>query len=337
MRRMMEELESETEDIVILDTNVIINLEHHDYSNIDLKAISAIFNTDIKPFITDLSFCELIIGSNSIEDFKFHFKELNDMEFLFCGNNEDLSKYLSETEYELINNDETFMEFKEQVVNLRNTLLFPMFSALASLYIKISIMVFQRVDRNYWDYAFYIFNELFLNHNTEYNDILFDCYRTFVDDEKESKKLVSSLFRELLVTLLTTVKPEKYIEEEVRMKLDKTLTSKNYSATIQSLEIKRNSNDKWWLEKGFIIKTRQLIDIDDDSPVISDGLCFIVSQIIFHGANYNSHDLIDIYNIYFSTKQKVTAHYYTNDKKRRKDYTNIELSLRPELRINYNR
>lgn len=337
MRRMMEELKPETNDIVIVDTNVVINLEHHDCSNIDLNAISNIFKHDIRPFITDLSFCELVIGSNCLKDYKNHCKELNDTEFLLCGNNEELSKFLSETNCDLILDDSSFYKYKEEVIDLRNRALFPMFYSLVNLYIKVSIIVFQKVDRYYWDYAFIIFNEIFANHNNEYNDILYDCYKSFVDDKKESKKLISSLFAELLVTLLTTIKPDKYIEDEVRTKLGQTLTSKNYSETVKSLGIEKNAKDKWWLEKEFIVKTRQIIDKDNECPIITDGLCFVISQIIFHGANYNSHDLIDLYNIYFSAKQDVTVHYFTNDKTRWSDYCEVEKSLRPETKINYNK
>lgn len=34
MKKLIEEIAKETNDIVIVDTNVIINLEHCDYSNI---------------------------------------------------------------------------------------------------------------------------------------------------------------------------------------------------------------------------------------------------------------------------------------------------------------
>ena len=141
MKKIIEEMAKETNDIVIVDTNVIINLEHYDYSNIDLKAICNIFDTDIKPFVTDLSFCELIIGSNCLENFKSHCKELNVMEFMLCGNNEELSDFLFNANYDLIQDDESFKAFKESIVNLRNKALFPMFHSLASLYIKTSIMV----------------------------------------------------------------------------------------------------------------------------------------------------------------------------------------------------
>lgn len=69
-----DELEKITDSIVLVDTNVVINLENRQCSDNDLKAISNILTTDIKLFLTDLSYCELIAGCRNLEDFKHYLK-----------------------------------------------------------------------------------------------------------------------------------------------------------------------------------------------------------------------------------------------------------------------
>lgn len=333
----MNELEKQTKDMVLVDTNVVINLEQRKCSNIDLMAIQAVLMYGVRPFLTDLSFCELVIGSTSISIFKDHCKELNEMEFLLCGDNEELSNYLSEIDFNAIHTEVSFSKFRKDVINLRNKTLFPMFYALINLYIKTSIMVFQKTDKEYWDYAFFIFNEIFIKHSKEYDDILYDCYKTFVDDKEESKMLVSGLFIEFLIAILIKAKPDKYKEDEARAKLEQCLNSKNYSKMFKTSGLMSGEEDDYWLEKSYIVKSRKIIDKNNDFPIIADGICFINSQIIFHNANYSAHDLIDLYNIYFSAKQNVTTHYFTNDKKRWLTFSKIEKMLRPELKFNFNK
>ena len=88
------ELEKETNKIVIVDTNRLINLEKRKCSLVDLKAINRIFDLDICPFITDLSFCDLVLGCRDVSDFKLHIKEINDMEFIMCGSYEPMCNFL---------------------------------------------------------------------------------------------------------------------------------------------------------------------------------------------------------------------------------------------------
>ena len=334
MKREMSELNNE---IVVVDTNVFINFEHKKCSDIDLKAINNIFKTDIKPFVTSLSFCEMVVGSRSLDDFKIHYKEFVDMEFLLCGNDDDLSNFLSRKKYNLINSNNSFNKFKKEIIELRNKILFPMFYSLAILYIKTSIMVFHKIDKHYWDAAFFLFNDILLNRKKEFSNLLFDLYKSFVDDKTESKKLISGLFTGLIVNLLTTLEPNKYNEFEIETKIKEALIPKNYSSLIQELGVKKDPNFLHWLEKGYIAKTRKLIDSNDEFPILSDGICFINSQIILHGANYDTHDLIDLYNIYFVSIQNNRTHYFTNDTKKWSAFVEIEKVLRPTINIYFNK
>jgi len=57
---IMEELEECTDEVILVDTNIIINLEKRKCSLIDLKAVCKMFEGDIKPFLTDLSYSSKI-------------------------------------------------------------------------------------------------------------------------------------------------------------------------------------------------------------------------------------------------------------------------------------
>ena len=101
----------------------------------------------------------MIIGCRDINDFQLHSKELNEMEFMLCGMHEPLCNYLSNLDYDLIKTNNEFNDLKKNIVKLRNDVMFPLFSSLFVLYCKICIMAFHENDKNYWDYAFFIFNE----------------------------------------------------------------------------------------------------------------------------------------------------------------------------------
>lgn len=336
--RLLSEFTNETDYIVLVDTNLIINLEHCKYFEIEFKALKAMLKTDCKPFLTDLSFCELVIGCRNLGDYKYHCNSLNDMEFMLCGAYKPLCEFLSSFNYNLINNDEEFNGFKSKVIGLRNKVLYPIFFKMLELYIKICIMHFHESDREYWDYAFFIFKDIFYDEckNKEFNDLIFEHYEKFVDDKNESKKLIKDLFNELISKLLVYANPEKYIEEEIYAKLQEIISPKNFINLFKELNAFPNKSDKDWLIKGFIKGTRKLIDIKDESPIITDGICFIVSKIIFNGASFKAHDLIDLFNIYFSTSKDVTFYYFTNDYKKWGEFVRIENSLRPNIKISLN-
>lgn len=334
--RLMEEIKEYTDEIVLVDTNIIINLEQRKCSPIDLKAICKIFDGDIKPFLTDLSYCELIIGCRDIKDFQFHSKELNEMGFMLCGMNEPLCNYLSNLDYDSIKTNKELNHLKKTIAKLRNDVIFPMFSSLFRLYCKVCIMAFHEEDKNYWDNAFFIFNEIFQNKVKELNDLLLDCYEKFIDVKKESKRLIKDVFTELLINLLVYTKPDKYEEDEVSLRIDQALIASNFTNLVKRWGIKSNKEDSEWLSKGFIVKTRKIVDMNDEFPIISDGICFLLSQIIFNNANYNSHDFIDLFNIYFASKQEIKMHYYSNDKKKWNRFIEIEKALRPNLKFYFN-
>ena len=335
---LLSELSNEIDHIVLVDTNLFINFEHCEYSAIEFKSFKAMLKTNCKPFFTDLSFCELIVGCRNLSDYKYHCNNLNNMEFMLCGAYEPLCKFLSSFNYNLINNDEEFNDFKAKVIGLRNKALYPIFLRMLELYIKICIMNFHKSDREYWNHAFFIFNDIFYDecNNKEFNDLIFEHYEKFVDDKHESKKLIKDLFNELISKLLVYANPEKYIEEEIYVKLQEIISPKNFINLFKELNAFPNKSDKDWLIKGFIKSTRKLIDIKDESPIITDGICFIVSKIIFNGASFNAHDLIDLFNIYFSTSGDVNFHYFTNDCKKWGEFVRIENSLRPNIKISLN-
>ncbi len=334
---LFNELEKETDDIVILDTNIVINLEQRKCSQIDLSALTNIFNIDVKPFITDLSFCELIIGSRNLSDFQFHYNELNQMEFMICGSSERLGNFLSTFNYDNLNSDEQFDLFKQKIIELKNNALFPIFSNLFHLYVKTCIMVFHEIDAFYWYDAFLVFNYIFSYQNKELDDVLFQCYETFVDDKEESKKLVKNLFYELITNLLIKYKPNKYFEEDIKQRLTIALKQSNFSILFKKWRGKNNLYDKYWLNKVYIMKTREMIDSNDVSPILTDGTCFILSKIIFDNANYNAHDLVDLFNISFASNNHINVHYYTNDfKKKWSGFVEIEKSLRPHIKLLFN-
>lgn len=116
------------------------------------------------------------------------------------------------------------------------------------------------------------------------------------------------MFIELIIILLVNTEPNKYAESEMREKIIAVLSQENFVDLVKNWEGKKSQLDSNWLYKGFIEKTRKIIDLNDEDPIITDGICFIASSIIFNNANSNSHDFIDLYNIYFSSKTNIETH-----------------------------
>lgn len=334
---LLDELKEETDDIVLVDTNILINIENKKCSNIDYKAINKLFSYEIKPLLTDLSFCEVMIGCKNIENYKNHFNELTSMEFLFCGNYRPLCKYLSTYDYLRIDNDIELNKFKNRIREYRNKITFTFFERLFYLYIVVSINILQRIDKYYWDEAYLLFKYNYGSKDKLVNKIIRSAFNNCVDNKEWSKELIKPLFNTILTELLKKKNPDKYIDGEVDKKLETALTSKNYSSFVQKWKTKKNPKDQYWLNKTFIINTRKIIDENDDNPIITDGICFILSQVIFNDAKYNARDMIDLYNIDFALRKNMRIHYFTNDCTHRwQHFIKIERDLRPTIEILFN-
>jgi len=323
-----DDIKDEIDELILIDTNVLINLEHRQCSNIDLKAISHLINNDCRPLLTELSFCELVIGCTNINDFIFHIKELDDMEFILCGFNEKLGSFLSNNNYNLIKSDEYFIKFKNELIDIRDDVLFPCFYKILFLYSKLSCILLVQTDCEYWKEAVLTFEKFYNEFNAKYFDLVKVVYKEFIND----KKLVQELFISVIVQLISLVEITKYKISDLESIIRNLLTKKKFSEITGFLNIKTNEGANGMI-KNFIIKFRNQITIKNDEELVNDGICYLVYKMVFNGANFNSHDLIDIMNIGFASKNVVTTHYYTNDVKRWKDFIEIEKVLRPNKKI----
>lgn len=331
-----DELVKLTTDVVLFDTNVVINLENRSSSNLEFIAVSKLFDTDLRPLITDLSFCELLIGCRELSDLKRHLNELDNMEFMTCGWYEPMCIFLSSFDYDQINED-SFIIFKQNCIKLRDEVVYPIYYKMLKLYIISCILLFHEIDKLYWDGVFILFNRIFENEEKEFVSIINDCYKEFINDKNQSKKLIKDIFECLIINLLISENPEKYNEKELEIKLERSLTSSNFSKLLKMWHIRKTDNINWNI-KGYIENVRKIIGSKNDNPIVVDGICFLVARILFNGANYNSNDLIDLLNISFASRNDVKVHYFTNDYSHKwNDFIELEKEFYPNINIYFNR
>ena len=136
-----DELVKLATDVVLFDTNVVINLEHRNSSNVEFAAVLKLIETDIRPLITDLSFCELVIGCRELSDLKTHLNQLEAMEFMTCGWYEPMCVFLSSFDYDQIDED-SFKLFKQNCIKLRDEVVYPVYYKMFKLYIISCILLF---------------------------------------------------------------------------------------------------------------------------------------------------------------------------------------------------
>ncbi len=332
-----DELVKLTTDIVLLDTNVVINLENRNSSSIEIAAVLKMFDTDIKPFITDLSFCELVIGCREPSDLKRHLDSLDDMEFMTCGWHEPMCVFLSGFDYSQIEND-SFELFKENCLKLRDEVIYPVYYKMLKLYIISCILLFHELDKLYWYEVFMLFNRIFENNEKEFISIIKDCYKEFINNKNQSKKLIKDIFECLIIDLLVNEYPNKFDEGELKTKLEKALTSSNFSKLLKKWNVRKTGNNSNWNIKGYIERVRGIIAGKNENPIVVDGICFLVAKILFNGANFNLNDLIDLLNISFASRNDLKVHYFTNDYSHKwNDFIELEKEFHPNINIYFNR
>ena len=141
-----------------------------------------------------------------------------------------------------------------------------------------------------------------------------------------------------MIVLIMESMPNKYKREELEKKIIEVLKPSNYECVLSKLQqsIKIKKNIKSYKYVNFISRTLKFIDLNDDYPVLSDGLCFICSKIIFNNGGFHRNDLIDLYNIYIASKQELNIHYFTDDTNDRSLFIEVEKNLRPNIKILFN-
>lgn len=331
-----DEISKIANDVVLFDTNVVINLENRKSSNIELYAILRLFDTDVRPLITDLSFCELVIGCRELSDLKRHLSELIDMEFMTCGWYEPMCRFLSTFDFDQMN-DSTFIQFKQKCKELRNKVIYPVYYRMLKLYIFTCILLFHEIDKSYWYDAFMLLNDVLIDNKKAFKSIISDCYKEFIDDKRESKQLIKDVFEELLINLLVNKYPKKYNRLELKNRLLKDLIPANFSMLLKTWKVYNVNNDSNWNIRGYIEHVRKVIENKNDNPIVIDGICFLVARILFNKANYNSNDLIDLLNISFASRNDVNIHYYTNDYSHKwNEFIKLEKIFYPDINIFFN-
>ncbi len=312
---LFKDLEDEIDKIILFDTNVFINLEHINCSKIDLKAIKHLINIDYKPFITDLSFCELIIGCRDLDDYKFHIKEFNDMEFLICGFQDLLGTFLSNIDFKSIDSNEKFTNFKKTLIDLRDDVLFPCFYKMHFLFSIICRLLLNELDSEFWKEAIIAYTNFYKTYETQYLEMVKKVYKEFINVKSESKKLLKEIFIEIFVLIIKSLDIPKYKGIDLESKIRMVLVPKYFTKIIDALKIRKNSDENSILI-GFINKFKKQIYQENDVDTINVGICFLIYKMIFSKTNYNSHDLIDILNIGFVYMMDINTYYYTNDYKK---------------------
>lgn len=327
-----------SDSIVLIDTNCLINLVHKNCTKIDLDAIKKIFDNGIKPCITDLSFCELIVGCNNLNEFRNLYNDLSDMEFMNFVVNEPLLNLFKEYNYFSVDSEFQFLEFKSKSIKLMRKIIFPLFMRLFNFYLSTCIEVLRRNDGEYFEDAYRLFFVIYNDevHSQEFNRLIYEHYENILNDNHQAKSLIKDLCCFVLNELLSKYNPIKFQKDVVENKIKKILKPTNFKKIFIDIKIDVNKSDEYNDIRLYNKFIRKQINNTYEFTFLDDGICFITSKLILCNVNFSINDLIDLYNIYCSTTQDINVHYFTNDCKRWKGFIEIEKELRPNINLFFN-
>lgn len=304
-------------EIVLIDTCTFINLEQSKGTAANRAAVLKVFELDGLLCISDLSFVELVLGCKDVNQLKNHFENLKSMEFVIFGRCDELQSLLSGECVANVINCNSLEEYKQKLKIVRNDILFPAFRAIFITYCQIMFMVLHNIDKNYWDQAFFLFNRLFNEHFSSFSEFLRDMFVEFVDDKKESRKMLRDGFKSIIVSILPKEMPEKYTEEDLKLKLDAIKIKKESVKLFNNLHLKKEPKT---VSNPYIVpmmeRFKKGIDYTGlEDEMIRDGINYATQLMFFTGSNFDSHDLIDLLNISMSGYSKNKVHYFTDEEK----------------------
>lgn len=334
----IKDLKKVSDSIVLIDTNCLINLVHKNCTKIDLDAIKKIFDNDIKPCITDLSFCELIVGCSNLNEFRNLYNDLSDMEFMNFVVNEPLLNLFKEYNYFSVDSEFHFLEFKSKSIKLMRKIIFPLFMRIFSFYLATCIEVLRKNDGEYFETAYRLFSDIYNDEvlSKEFSSLIYECYDDVLNDNYQVKSLITDLCCCILTELLFKYNPIKFQKDVVENKIIKILKPNNLKKILNDIKIDVNKSDEYNDIRLYNKFIRKQINNTYEFTFLDDGICFITSKLILCNANFSINDLIDLYNIYCSTTQDINVHYFTNDCKKWNGFIKIEKELRPNINLFFN-
>lgn len=296
-------------EIVVVDTSTFINIENNRFTASANGAIFKALDTNLGLFISDLTVSELILGCRNVEDLRKHLSE-----FIECGYNafglcEDLKKVIDQDSVERVIDAKALNEYKDTIKTVRNKYCFPYYQNMFITYSIIVLSILCIKNKNFWNSAYKILMDIFKNNTDVINNILKSTFCEFIDSKKDSRGLIQESFYGLLIGVLPNLGSE-YDKESIDMELKQLNTTRDYKLLLDVLKIKNIKNPYVPLLKYL----NSLNTLDSLIGEISkDAINYCVLKMVIANAKFNSHDLIDIYNIANIGSSECIIHYFTDD------------------------
>lgn len=339
----LEDFLQKDEKIIVADTNIIIDIEQEKYTDIDILFLNEIQDKYKLKYITEISFCELICGCRNLHDFEKNCKILSEYEFNVYSTMSDLTALFSSIDdYKgKLKTENDFNKFKSKVIELRNSSLFYIYYFLFQCYSSAAFLLLLDNDKKYWEFPNAFITALTTEKESLIETLTKKTYTKIINDKKESKYLIKDYFIELLVQMLSFSKQENYSKDEVRLKLEKALTPKNFAKYFEKEEYSYKHGKVKNIHEQYIsiIRKHVVNPLKDDSwnTFLVDASCYLTSKMIFNGLNFKINDLIDLSNFRQCATSIYEVHYFTNDLNKWGEFIEIEKRLSPNIKFFINK
>ena len=320
-------------DVVLIDTCTFINLEKSNVTDNVLHAFKKVIELGCPICISDLSFVELILGCKKCADLSEHISNLENMRFNVFGRYDVLKDYLEPNNIKKIKSIKRLTEFKKKIKTIRNKIVFYPFLDMFISYAQLILMMLQIEDRYYWDGAFFLINSLFMDKRSEIEQVLFETMNDYSDKEKENKKLLKEIFNALLCTLLPLKNSEKYIESELKERLNKIDSKEHFLILFNSFKLKKDLlfGDLCYIKPMMERFKENITYSSKEDEIYKDCINYVVMRILSKDANCDFHDLVDLLNISMTGYNLNKIHYYSDDNKWIK-FATIEKTINKNLK-----
>ena len=313
------------DSVILLDTCAFIDIETGRNKKTAYNVLIKVVQTESCICITDLSFFELILGCDTLENLHNHNETFKGLDVLIYVTSDKTETVLKQNIFDT-DSIESLIYYKKRINKIKKEILFSIFKHIYNTYSSLFLVVLNYTDKKYWDYADHLFNDYYVNKKSVVGSIVKEAYDKFFENQEESKKILYNLFCTLLIYLLPFINEKKYKEKELISRLSVIKIEKMMTKVFYSLNLKKAKGRFSYIKPmmEYLMAKAKFDSIIDE--ILFDGVNYIVLHMLFTGANFDSHDIIDLVNLSNVTIKNHKIIYYTNETKW-KDFFVIEKEI----------
>lgn len=296
--------------------NGVLNKTRKDHPFlITREAISNLLLTGMCPFISDMTFTEIVCGINDVLLAKKFVEELKSCEFVILGTCAEMKEIIEDSKNIILSSD-NFCKIKSELIECKKNFLKPHFNDLLFRYCLFFYFSLSAYDKEKWGQLFFAFLRYTTENSEHWKKDTCDFFEEIYSNKERGMlfnfayKYISKINEIYHLNYESGVIEDWYkgLNSNNFLKITKNMFRKHFQSNINKQEDKARYLMKWMSDKSRKNK-------EENNFLMNDAINYIVCIELFEGKLFELNDLIDAYNISLLANQNLLIKYHTCDKK----------------------